>query len=423
MNGLRWLIYKDGLLLLRDKAGLCMMFLMPMLLALIMTYLQDSTFNAIHETRIPLLLLNADKDSLGMAIERQIGASGIFSVATGIDGQPAERDALIKAVGRGDFMMGIIIPENATNHIRKNVKRYVAGAFSGKNISLKSDSVQVEIFIDPVTKNSFRSTLISTLREYAVRTESDFLFREITAEVNKHSPLPAPDIRLARNKVILKEQYAMPDKAKTIPNSTQHNIPAWGMFAVFFIAVSLSGNLIRERGDGSFTRLRTMPCPYYLYMSAKVIIYSLVCLLQLAAIFLMGLFLFPLLGLPALTIGNGWLSLLGVGLCSALAAIGYGTIIGQIASSHQQAAVFASVSVVIMAAIGGIWIPVFVMPLPMQWLSACSPLNWGLEGFYDILIRGGNWRALLPECAASSAFFILCAIAAVVYDKKKRIDI
>jgi ABC-2 type transport system permease protein len=394
-----------------------------MLLALIMTYLQDSTFNSIHETRIPLLLLNADKDSLGTAIERQIGASGIFSAANSIGGQPVEKDALIKAVERGDFMIGVIIPENATNLIRKNVKRYVAGIFSGENISLKTDSVQVELFIDPVVKSSFRSVLTSTLREYAVRTESDFLFREITAEVNKLTPLPTPDIQLSRNRVILKEQYAVSDRVKAIPNSTQHNIPAWGMFAVFFIAVSLSGNLIRERGDGSFTRLRTMPCPYYLYMLAKVIIYLLVCLLQLAVIFLMGIFLFPLLGLPALTLGNSpWLLIL-VGSCSALAAIGYGTVVGQIASSHQQAAIFASVSVVILAAIGGIWIPVFVMPAPMQWLSACSPLNWGLEGFYDVLIRGGNRSDIMTECAVSLAFFMLCAIAAVVYDKKKRIDI
>jgi ABC-2 type transport system permease protein len=160
-------------------------------------------------------------------------------------------------------------------------------------------------------------------------------------------------------------------------------------------------------------RLLTMPCPCYLYLLSKVIVYMAVCLLQLAVIGLMGIYLFPLLGLPALTPDASPVLLLLTGACSALAAIGYGIVIGRIAATHQQAAVFASVSIVIMAAVGGIWIPVFIMPRPMQLLSALSPLNWGLEGFYDLFIRGGDLPAILPECIASLLFAALCMVIAV----------
>ncbi|MDR1673387.1 MAG: ABC transporter permease [Bacteroidales bacterium] len=415
MGKLRALIYKDSLLLRRDRAGLCMMFLMPMLLVVVMTYLQDSTFNSIRETRIPLLLLNNDHDTLGIAMERQIEASGIFTVSRNIDG----KDELVRAVARGDYMIGIIIPENTTRNIRKNVKRYVVSAFNGENLTANTDSVLVEIYIDPVTKNSFRSTLMSNLREYAVRTESDFIFNEITEEVDKLSPIPVSGLQLARNQVIFKEQYAMPDKNNAIPNSTQHNIPAWSMFALFFITISLSGSLIKEREDGSFTRLQTMPCPYHLYILSKVAVYLFVCLLQLVTIILLGMYLFPVLELPSLTLGSHKLLLLPVGICSALAAIGYGIAIGQIASSHQQAAIFASISVVIMAAIGGIWIPVFAMPQSVQWISAVSPLNWGLEGFYDVFIRDGNCWSVLPECITSILFAAACFALAIIYDKKR----
>jgi ABC-2 type transport system permease protein len=420
MRKLHALTYKDFLLLIRDKAGLCMMFLMPMLLVVIMTYLQDSTFNSIQETRIPLLLLNYDRDSLGVTIERQIAESNIFSVSRDVNGQAAGKEELIQAVSRGDFMIGIVIPENATANIRKNVKRYVAGIFSGDEAVLPVDTVQIEIYLDPVTKASFRNTLTSTLREYAARTESDFIFREITTEVNKLSPFPIADIQLSRNQVSIIEQYALSDKNKAIPNSVQHNIPAWSMFAIFFIAISLSGNMIKERDDGSFIRLQTMPCPYCLYLAGKIIVYMAVCLLQFTSIFLMGVYLFPLLGLPALTVGTHYVPLLLMGVCSALAAIGYGIAIGKIATSHQQAAIFASVSIVIMAAIGGIWIPVFVMPRPMQMLSAFSPLNWGLEGFYDLFIRDGSLGAILPECIASLLFAVVCVSAAIFYNKNRR---
>ncbi|MDR3269665.1 MAG: ABC transporter permease [Tannerella sp.] len=421
MRKLQALIYKDYLLLIRDKAGLCMMFLMPMLLVVIMTYLQDSTFNSIQETRIPLLLLNYDRDSLGVTIERQIEESNIFSVSRTINGHTAAgKDDLIQAVSRGDFMIGIVIPENATGKIRENVKQYVAGIFSGDDTALPADSVQVDIYLDPVTKTSFRNTLTSTLREYAARTESDFIFKEITMEVNKLSPIPIAGIHLSRNQVSIKEQYALSGRNKAIPNSVQHNIPAWSMFAIFFIAISLSGNIIKEREDGSFTRLQTMPCPYYLYLAGKIIVYLAVCLLQFTAIFLMGVRLFPLLGLPALTVAVQYAPLLLMAVCSALAAIGYGIAIGKIATSHQQASIFAAVSIVIMAAVGGIWIPVFVMPRPMQLLSAFSPLNWGLEGFYDLFIRDGNTLSILPECIASVVFAVGCVSVAIIYHQNRR---
>jgi ABC-2 type transport system permease protein len=413
------LLYKDYLLLVRDKAGLCMLFLMPMLLVVIMTYLQDSTFNVIHETRIPLLLLNRDQDSLGLAIERQIEASGMFAVTRKTSGE----DDLIQSVAQGKSMIGIIIPENATCQIRRNVKQYVTDAFSGEETALPTDSVLINIYIDPTTKSSFRMSLMSALREYAVRTESDFLFKEITAEVNRFLPISIADIQLSKNQVYFNEQYAMSDKSKTIPNSTQHNVPAWSLFAIFFITISLSGNIIKEREEGSFTRLLTMPCSYSLYLFSKAVIYLCVCLLQLVAIFFAGVYLFPLLGLPALDPGSHCVWLLLMGVCSALAAIGYGIAIGKIATSHQQASIFASVSTVIMAAIGGIWIPVFAMPVPMQILSAISPLNWGIEGFYDILIRDGSFRNILPECIVSLTFAALCTSVAILYHKKKRGDL
>ncbi|MDR0843988.1 MAG: ABC transporter permease [Tannerella sp.] len=413
------LLYKDYLLLVRDKAGLCMLFLMPMLLVVIMTYLQDSTFNVIHETRIPLLLLNRDQDSLGLAIERQIEASGIFAVTRETSGEKE----LIQSVAQGKSMIGIVIPENATHHIRRNVKQYVTDVFNGEDTALPADSVFINIYIDPTTKSSFRTSLMSALREYAVRTESDFLFKSITAEVNKFLPVSIADIQLSKNQVHFNEQYAMSDKSRAIPNSAQHNVPAWSLFAIFFITISLAGNIIKEREEGSFTRLLTMPCPYSLYLFSKAAIYLCVCLLQLVAIFLMGVYLFPVLGLPALDPGSHYVLLLLMGVCSALAAIGYGIAIGRIATSYQQASIFSAVSTVIMAAIGGIWIPVFAMPKPMQFLSAISPLNWGIEGFYDLLIRDGNFRDILPECIVSLLFAALCTSVAILYQKKRKVDL
>ena len=52
-------------------------------------------------------------------------------------------------------------------------------------------------------------------------------------------------------------------------------------------------------------------------------------------------------------------------------------LISAIATSQQQASVFGAVSVVILAAIGGIWVPTFAMPNFLKILSNISPLSTG----------------------------------------------
>jgi ABC-2 type transport system permease protein len=416
------LLYKDFLLLIRDKAGLALMFLMPLALVMLMAYLQDSTFNTINESRVPLLLLNADRDSLGNAVEKNIGATQIFDVHTKIGNDSLTEAALERAVARGDYQIGIVIPENTTLNIRRGVQMSILKAFNNLPEPLQFDTLNIYVYIDPTTKNSFRATLMSAMRENAAAIQSDFVNREIIASVNKIVAFPIGDIQINNSPVQIREQYARLDESRIIPNSVQHNVPAWGMFAIFFIVISLSGNIIKEREDGSFTRLLTMPCPYPLYILSKMITYLVVCLLQLTVMFIMGIYVLPLLGLPALALGQSWISLLLMSFSASLAAIGYGIVIGKIAASNQQAAIFGSISVVILAAIGGVWIPTFVMPQAMQIVSRISPLNWGLSGFYDIFVRDGNWLSVLPESLALFLFFVICTAIAIIYDKKKHIN-
>lgn len=420
MRKLKALIYKDTLLLLRDFPGLAMMFLMPLALVVLMAYLQDSTFNSINEHKIPLLILNQDRDSLGDAIERSVSQAGIFEVDSLENGQPLTIESLERAVARGDYQIGIVIPQNTTGSIRSRVRQSVMGAFGGEaDTIISSDSIS--IFVDPTTKNSFKSTILSSIREYAASLQTDFVLREVVLEVNTVVPVPIGDIDIPKDMVLLKEQYARLDQGRIIPNSVQHNVPAWGMFAVFFIVISLAGNIIKEREDGSFTRLLTMPCPSWLYLVAKAIVYLVVCLLQLTLMFLMGIYVLPRLGLPSLALGQSISALVLMSISASLAAIGYGIAIGKVATSNQQASVFGAISVVIMAAVGGVWIPVFVMPEVMQIVSHISPLNWGLSGFYDIFVRDGGLESVWPESCTLLLFAALCLGVALYYGRRKSI--
>ena len=418
------LLYKDYLLLVRDFWGVVLLFLMPWALVLMMTYLQDSTFRSINENRIPLYLLNNDQDSLGEMVNRQILGSNIFDVSTDVDGRVLSEKEVEEAVSRGDFLIGLIIPENATKRLRANVQRNVERAFNIDSeedtdtidtnaltqLSISQHPLEVELLIDPTTKQSFRTTLIQAIRENALIVQNKLLLSEITRQVNRIVPIPI-NLNIDTGELIfINESYAQSDKAKIVPNSTQHNVPAWSMFAIFFIVISLAGNMIREREIGCFNRLMTMPCSFHSYILSKVSVYMCVCLLQFALMILTGMFLIPLFGLPALKLGHSILALLAMSVTSSLAAIGYGLAIGSIARTNQQASIFGAVSVVILAAIGGVWIPTFIMPHFMRVISNISPLNWGLNGFNEIFVRDAGLCDIIPYASASLVFFVITLI-------------
>ncbi|MDR3266392.1 MAG: ABC transporter permease, partial [Tannerella sp.] len=75
--------------------------------------------------------------------------------------------------------------------------------------------------------------------------------------------------------------------------------------------------------------------------------------------------------------------------------------------------VFGAVSVVILAAIGGVWIPTFLMPRFMQIISYISPLNWGLNGFNDIFVRNAGFIEVLPFIVVCFIFFLVTFLLSV----------
>ncbi|MDR1382158.1 MAG: ABC transporter permease [Tannerella sp.] len=433
------LLRRDFLLLIRDVWGIVLLFLMPWALALMMTYLQDSTFRSINENRVALYLLDSDRDSLGSMVGRHLSASSIFEVSTEAGGHILSENELEEAVSRGDYLIGVVIPEHATAHLRAEVVRDVEKAFNGGEDGGGSESEgsgedgfgsgkpesnrsrpEIKIFVDPKAKPSFRTSLIRAVRENALTIQNRLLLGEITRQVNRIVPIPVNLDIDAGELIAINESYARPDKTKIIPNSTQHNVPAWSMFAIFFIVISLAGNMIREREIGCFNRLMTMPCSFHLYILSKVGVYLCVCLLQLTLMILTGMYVIPLFGLPALELGHSLSALLAMSVSSSLAAIGYGLAIGSVARTNQQASVFGAVSVVILAAVGGVWIPTFVMPRLMQAMSNISPLNWGLNGFNDIFVRDAGFREIWPYLSASLLFFAVALIISRHGNRKRR---
>ena len=420
-------IFKEFLILIRDRAGLGILFLMPMVLVFIMTFIQDAALKSINESGVPILYVDEDNDTLGYYLEKGISQTEFFSLQKNINGVKATSESAQKAVAEGKFMMGIIIPKGATKALRDNVKDMIASALSDSVYipqhqikSSTNDSLNIIIFIDPVTKKSFISSITASLREFISKVKSQIIFKTFKEEIAQFMPVNNNSTFKDSEIVGYKEVYARKADNTIFPNSVQHNVPAWIVFAMFFIVIPLSGSIIMERGEGASIRIKTLPGNYFNFLAGKILIYLAVCFIQFLLMLSVGLYLLPMLGLPVLQMGSSPISIAIITLCSALAAIGFGVMVGTIATTHQQASISGSVSVLILAAIGGIWVPVALMPKVMKTLSLVSPLNWGLDGFHEIFLRNGHLASIMNDSIRLLVFFALTMWIAYLVDKHRK---
>lgn len=421
-------VYKEFLLLKRDFGGLIILFVMPLVLIITITLIQDSTFRTVTESKIPVVLIDNDKGEISKSVIENLNKSGQFEIVSSLDGKNLTENSAKEAVFKGKFQLAIIIPENLSKDLQLKVNQNVDKIISNFGIGdlseePKKDSLpqiinkkEVRLYFDPATQATFKSNVKSSIDKMISQIETKSIYATFQEQLGEGEE----PIFEQESFITFKEIVPTVDNKEILPNSVQHNVPAWTLFAIFFIIVPLSINIVKEKGQGTQIRLLTNPVPYSIVIAGKTITYLVICMIQFYLMVLVGMYLFPYLSLPTLDLDGKFFLMSVVALFSGLAAIGFGILLGTIAKTQEQSAPFGATSVVILAAIGGVWVPVFAMPKVMQVISHISPMNWGLNAFYDVLLRKADAIEILPEIFLLLLFFIITIFIAIQYDKKKR---
>ncbi len=416
-------IKKEITLITRDTGGLVILFLMPLLLILIVTFVQDGTYRNFSKEKIAILLIDNDKDEISQKIKEHLDSSALFNIVSGKEGKPFTEEMARRLVLQGKYVMAIVVPEKLSSDtkllVNQNVSRMVS-LFSGMSAEETTDNKQtqaknIRLYFDPTLQASFKETVKGAIRNMMAEVETHYIYHSLEEYMEAED-----SIGIDQQSIVFEEISPKSTDEKIIPNSVQHNVPAWALFAIFFIVIPLSTNIIKEKTQGTGLRVFTSPQPYSLFLTGKIVVYIVVSLIQFVLMLLVGLYIFPLMGLPSLVV-TGKITLLAVmAAASGLSAIALGVLLGTLAKTQEQAAPLGATITVILAAIGGVWIPVFAMPHTMQTIAKISPMNWGLQGFYDILLRDGGCSAIAPEIGLLLAFSAICFCISIYYEKFKK---
>lgn len=416
-------IWKDITILTRDRVGLIFMFAMPIILAIVITATQNSTFELVNNNKINLLLCNRDTGLAARELVNGIEKADMFHISKAE--KSMEETALETLMNKKDALVTLIIPAEFSHKLK--ILADVTAGKALKEFGVNDEPVKetfdslppIQMLYNPVLQSSFRQSISGALQSVMQMVQTKQILQSLYAGLN-NTPMPdSLQQEFSGSKMQIEEFPVTKSGNNSIPNATQHNIPAWTIFAMFFVVISLGSSIVREKSSGSFLRLKTLPTNFNLALISKQVTYLIVTLLQALVIFLIGIFLFPHIGLPALALPPGISNLFLITVSCGICAVSFAICIGIFAQTQEQANGIGAVSVVLLAALGGLLVPTFAMPASFQYLIKISPLHWGLEAYYSLFLEGGGLNHIVLNLLPLWAITILLQLIAYAGLKKK----
>ena len=411
---------KELLLLRRDRTGLLILFIMPALLVTMITLVQENVMQLTGQKKTQILLLDLDGGIVGSSLRQRLDKSNIEIIA--LDTEQNSQDKLQKAVATGEYQIGVIIEDGTSlNFLAQAEQLFLNDTTVGEQ---PSPPASVTLIFDPGVMPGFRSGIRAqfqiALETIAMETKVEHLGKELDTllesigvpKKQRYRLSQEYGDRLERPILTLREDKSQTGLKTVNYNPVQQNVPAWAIFGMFFTVIPIAGTILQERKSGIWIRLASLPVTQLQLFGGKVLAYIVVCLSQFLLVCLIGLFLFPRIGLPQFGISQNYTGVLITIILISLAACSIGIFLGIVCNSYEQASAVGACFVVTAAAIGGVMVPVYAMPEIMQQLSIISPLNWGLNAFQDLLVRGYSLPATGGDLGRLTLFFLLTIIFA-----------
>ncbi len=392
MGRLGTFIGKELLLLRRDMHGLALLFAMPVVFIVIMSLALQNQFSSDSSVGVDYYLLAPEQDEVAVEFLRRLEEIDNFHRLPG----GADRQLLLQSVARDDASFLVIVAPEFGERLAEGLQ-------------------VIDLYASPGAEPARVLMFESRLRDILGRLYLMIAQQIMLDELGESSLIGDEELdRLLH----FQSLYAEGGERKT-PSAVQQNVPAWLLFAMFFIATPISTAMIHERSQRTMDRLVTMDFPPWMMLLGKMLPYTLINLLQVVLMLLVGVYLMPLLGADRLSLGHSPAGLLVISLAASLAAVCYGLLVAQIANTTEQATIFTGVCNIIMAALGGVMVPSFIMPPLMQQLSQLSPMAWGLDGFLEILLRNGGVRDVVPQASALLVFAMALLALSVLLGRRR----
>jgi ABC-2 type transport system permease protein len=182
----------------------------------------------------------------------------------------------------------------------------------------------------------------------------------------------------------------------------QSVLPGMAVFELFFLATGLMADLFRERSHGTLGRQLTLPVRASSVVLGKILATMAIGAIVAAAMAAVsGILLGVRADLPAFAV---------LSLAFLLAVTGFVTLLYSFARDERQGGTINSITLMVMAFLGGSFIPLEALPAFVRGIAPVTLNYWAIRGFRTLLESGGG----LAEIALPVAVLLAVGVAGVL---------
>jgi ABC-type Na+ efflux pump permease subunit len=265
-----------------------------------------------------------------------------------------------------------------------------------------------------ILQQNLISTLMSSTNEIIVKKSIEKYLHNMFPDIDKSTTdnIIKTAINKDSNKSDIKWTSVVGEKNDTKLGLIQA-VAGTAILMLLFSVAGVGTSILEEKENGTINRLLYSPLKVSTILYGKMLFAFFISILQLTAMFL---FAWLILSMD-LSVNIPGLILMIIATSFAVSSLGI--FLAAVAKTRQQAQNLSTIIILVMSAIGGSMIPLFIMPSILQKIAVLSVNYWGIQGFYDIFWRTLPLEAILPKILILLSIGIVTTIASIHLFKKR----
>jgi ABC-2 type transport system permease protein len=380
--------WKDLKELQRNKLGLLMLILMPLLMMMMMGFIYPSG-SSIDMSNLKVQVVNLDQGFMNQSVSgpfatavNQINSASVklqFSNGTTVD-------ALTDSIQRGDVDAGIILPENFTQCVFTNQQA---------NITIISDNS------NPQVSQQISGVLSGIVKAMSQQVAQSKIASSLNITTTQAASYMAP--------------YAVTSEGVVGGNTNYFEFIAPGMMmmtVMMSVMTGLPGAINREREMGTLDGVMVAPINRVSIILGKTLAQLTRGLLQGFIIMVLAMVLF------GVTIQGSIILVIGLLLLGVFSFVGLGVCLTSIAKDQETATMIMMTIMFPMMFLSGIFFPIKMMPGFMQTISNILPLTYASDAMRKVMVLGAGVPQIATDLTVLIIFgVVMLAIAVPLFRK------
>jgi ABC-2 type transport system permease protein len=396
------LFKKDLTLFFHDQRSVILTFLLPIILITLFAFAYGS-LGAYDGRSEPVKLLVADLDQTKSSKEIVHTIDTLKDISIISSGLIKSKELVIK----GKYACALVIYKGFQDSLE---------AGNAMPIELVYDrSREMEIGI---IQQNLISILMSSTGEIIVKKSIEKYLEEQFPDIDKSTRdnILRTAIKKDDNEPAIKWTSVVGEKNDTKLGLIQA-VAGTAILMLLFSVAGVGTSILEEKENGTINRLLYSPLNGSTILYSKMLFAFFISILQLSA---MLLFAWLILNMD-LSVNIPGLILMIIATSFAVSSLGI--FLAAIAKTRQQAQNLSTIIILVMSALGGSMVPLFIMPSILQKIALLSVNYWGIQGFYDLFWRVLPLEAIFPKIIILMSIGTVMTLLSIQLFKKRIIKL